>query len=345
MKKSVPRRRRFEVLESRHLLAADVVISEFLASNQNGLRDEDGDDSDWIELLNMGDMPISLSQFALTDDAEELTKWILPDVILRVGETVLIFASGKDRGTTDGELHANFRLSADGEYLALVEPDGSTIASEFAPGYPTQVANVSYGIAANGKTQVVINEVMYHPSSKNKAEEYIELHNVRSQEIELDGWSFRDGVDFSFSGVSIPPNGYLVVAADPNVLLAKYPQVTSLVGPWDGSLSNGRERITLIDRAGRVVDTVRYADEGEWGVRAQGEPDRGTRGWIWLDDHDGGGKSLELVAPTLPNQYGQNWKASLPAQGTPGAVNSVHAATIPPLILDVTHAPAAPIGP
>ena len=43
------------------------------------------------------------------------------------------------------ELHTNFKLSADGEYLALFGPDGS-VATEISPQFPPQFPDVSYGI-------------------------------------------------------------------------------------------------------------------------------------------------------------------------------------------------------
>ena len=38
-----------------------LVISEFMASNQSGLRDEDGDDEDWIEIYNPGNSSVNLA--------------------------------------------------------------------------------------------------------------------------------------------------------------------------------------------------------------------------------------------------------------------------------------------
>src|SRR5206468_13092768 len=37
-------------------------------------------------------------------------------------------------------------LNAVGEFLALVQPDGATIASQFAPEYPAQIPGYSYGL-------------------------------------------------------------------------------------------------------------------------------------------------------------------------------------------------------
>lgn len=139
---------RFEELEQRHLLAADPVISELLAANDGSLQDEDGEFADWIEINNRGDQAIDLAGWYLTDDEEDLTKWQFPSHFLQAGEYLVVFASGKDRDISGNQFHTNFAMSADGEYLALVQPDGQTIASEFAPEFPPQRDDVSYGIGS-----------------------------------------------------------------------------------------------------------------------------------------------------------------------------------------------------
>lgn len=127
---------------------AEPVISEFMASNETTLVDEDGDFSDWIEILNPSDTPVDLDGYFLTDDAARLDRWIFPSVVLGPGESLVVFASDKNRKV--GELHSNFRLAANGEYLALVAPDGVTAVSEFAPFYPPQFKDQSYGLGEFG---------------------------------------------------------------------------------------------------------------------------------------------------------------------------------------------------
>ena len=127
--------------------AQSIIISEFVASNQTGRTDEDGDRSDWIEIYNTGKEPASLTGWFLTDDASDLTKWEFPAVTLPAESTVMVFASGKDRTTADSELHANFKLSRTGEFLALIQADGKTIAHAFDPKYPIQLGDVSYGVS------------------------------------------------------------------------------------------------------------------------------------------------------------------------------------------------------
>ena len=122
-------------------------ITEFMASNVTRLADEEGDFSDWIEVHNPDNVAVSLAGYHLTDDAANLDKWTFPAVTLAPDELLVVFASGKNRDDPAARLHTNFRLSADGDYLALVAPDGTTVVSDFAPSYPAQIQNRSFGLA------------------------------------------------------------------------------------------------------------------------------------------------------------------------------------------------------
>ncbi len=123
---------------------ADVVITEFMASNFDALQDDDCEYSDWIELFNFGSSATDLNGWSLTDDPSDLTKWVFPDVVLLEGEHMVLFASGKDRRDPEKALHTNFKLSAAGEFLALVDPSGA-LRSTFAPEYPPQTYFATYG--------------------------------------------------------------------------------------------------------------------------------------------------------------------------------------------------------
>ena len=122
-------------------------ISEFMAANVSRLADEDGDFPDWIEVHNPDNVAVPLAGYHLTDDAANLDKWTFPAVTLNPGAILVVFASGKNRNNPAALLHTNFRLSADGDYLALVAPDGTTVVSDFAPSYPAQIQNRSFGLA------------------------------------------------------------------------------------------------------------------------------------------------------------------------------------------------------
>ena len=126
-------------------LPGEPFISEFMTDNESGLTDEDGEFSDWIEVCNPTGDPATLDGYFLTDDPLTQTKWRLPDVTIPPGGYLVIFASGKNRAVPGSELHANFSLGRNGEYLALVRPDGVTIVTEFSPTYPNQRSDVSFG--------------------------------------------------------------------------------------------------------------------------------------------------------------------------------------------------------
>jgi len=130
--------------------SGDVIINEFLASNAstNGLRDEDGELQDWIELYNRGGSPVNLNGWSLTDDPSEPDLWLFPSVTLSPGQYMVVFASGKDRRPSDGgNLHTNFKLSPGGQYLALFNANlPRDVATQFVPAYPQQRANISYGL-------------------------------------------------------------------------------------------------------------------------------------------------------------------------------------------------------
>ena len=117
-------------------------INEFMAKNDSAFADAGGEFSDWIELLNTSAEDIYLAGWSLTDDSTNLHKWLLPDNMLAAGEYLLVFASGNDT-IIGNEIHCNFKLSADGEYLGLYSAD-SAVVSEFRPSFPPQHSNRSY---------------------------------------------------------------------------------------------------------------------------------------------------------------------------------------------------------
>ena len=132
--------------------AQELIISEFQARNSGVILDENGDESDWIEVHSLETFAVDLDGWFLTDDPTFLSKWRFPAVTLPGGGFLIVFASDKDRRDPENELHLNFQLSGAGEYLALVRPDGITIAHEYAPEFPRQPEGFSYGIAQAQET-------------------------------------------------------------------------------------------------------------------------------------------------------------------------------------------------
>ncbi|MGB0990937.1 MAG: lamin tail domain-containing protein [Akkermansiaceae bacterium] len=155
-------------------MSATPVISEFMASNNGGLLDKDGASSDWIEIRNTGTSAIDLAGWKLTDDASLPAKWTFPTRVLQPGELIVVFASGKN--LFGAELHTNFSLSKNGEYLALIDPSG-TPSTSFSPAYPPQQSGISYGssvpsnqitlIDENGPCKARVPNFSYHSSIGN----------------------------------------------------------------------------------------------------------------------------------------------------------------------------------
>ena len=123
-----------------------ILITEFMASNAAFLADEDGEFSDWIELYNASEESINLEGWYLTDKSDNLTKWKVPNLTLAADDYLLVFASEKNRKDPTQPLHTNFKLSASGEFLAVVEPDGVTISHAYSPTFPVQREDISFGI-------------------------------------------------------------------------------------------------------------------------------------------------------------------------------------------------------
>ncbi|MBN2611224.1 MAG: CotH kinase family protein [Bacteroidales bacterium] len=123
-----------------------ILISEFMALNNNTLQDEDGNFEDWIEINNAGSVEVNLAGWSLTDEATIYTKWLFPDITLAPGEYLIVFASGKDRKVEKNKLHTNFKLSGSGEFLGLGKPGSNLFISSFVPSFPVQYPDVSYGM-------------------------------------------------------------------------------------------------------------------------------------------------------------------------------------------------------
>jgi hypothetical protein len=162
----------------------------------------------------------------------------------------------------------------------------NTAGSVWAP----ETATFTTGTLA--PTTAVINEFHYNPADNTSLEEFIELHNPGDAALDLSGWAFTSGVSFTFpANTTLPARGYLVVAENPAVILAKF-GVTAL-GPWSGKLSSKGETVELRDAVGVVRDSAAY-----------------QAGFPWPTAADGAGNSVELLHPALDNDLGGSWRAS-----------------------------------
>ncbi len=156
---------------------------------------------------------------------------------------------------------------------------------------------------------VVINEIMYHPRAG--APEWIELYNQMGTQVDLSGWALTGAVECVFpKGTILPANSYLVVASSIQGSLRGL--AGRVLAPFRGQLANGGEEIRLVNNSGRLMNRVRYDDDGNWPVAP-----------------DGAGVSLAKIDLRRGSETPPQWTWSDEPNGTPGAANFENAA--PPI--------------
>lgn len=140
---------------------AGIVINEICSKNSGGITAADGGYYDWIELYNMSDEDISLKGYGLTDKVTKPYKYIFPDAIIEAGGYLIVFANN-GAAAGEGELMADFGISADGETIVLTSPEGAAIDT-FA--IPAMAEDISYGRKPDGST--ILSDLIPTPNSSN----------------------------------------------------------------------------------------------------------------------------------------------------------------------------------
>ncbi|MGB2822931.1 MAG: lamin tail domain-containing protein, partial [Phycisphaerae bacterium] len=142
-------------LEPRLLLAGDVLISEFMADNGETFTDGYGRQPDWIELQNTTGSPVDLTDWKLVDSGNE---WIFPAVTLPARSDLVVCATDETGQDPAGYWHIGFKLTSDGEYLALLD-DSGTVVHQYTPAFPGQLEDISYGVLYEEYgTDVLVNQ-------------------------------------------------------------------------------------------------------------------------------------------------------------------------------------------
>ena len=121
---------------------------------------------------------------------------------------------------------------------------------------------------------VTLSEINYNPDPSIDGGNWVELHNFASTPLNLINWSikskkFWDKYAFE-DGVSIPPNGYLVVCEDTNLFKAMYPEVTNFVGATGFPWSNKFDSIQVFDAHKKMVINTTYSDQSPFPICADG---------------------------------------------------------------------------
>lgn len=137
-----------------------VVINEIMASNISTASDSAGQFEDWIELYNSGNQPVDLSGYYMTDDRFNLRKWSIPaGTTILPNEYLIIWA---DEDGSQGDYHCNFKLSASGERVLLMNAQMQLVDEvEFGQ----QVSDMGLARVPNGSGPFVIQSPTFNANN------------------------------------------------------------------------------------------------------------------------------------------------------------------------------------
>ena len=199
-----------------------------------------------------------------------------------------------------------------GPSLELVDPaSDNNLGSSWAVGQPFTPGAQNAPVDPESG-DVVISEIMYKPlrtEARRKFDrvnqgpyteqgddeygEFVEIYNRGEETVDLSGWAFTEGIKYQFpDGTALEAGAYFVVAAAPDFLMGRQ-GIENVGGPFNLSLRNGGERVTLRDQDGNLMDTLRYNDK-----------------FPWPTSPDEFGASLELISPLDDNSTAANWRTS-----------------------------------
>ena len=281
-------------------LCSQTYINELMASNQLALFDDFSESDDWIEIYHEGGV-LNLAGYYLSDREDNLTKWQFPFTNAGVttitpGGHMIIWL---DNDLSQGEDHAGFKLSPDGEGVYLTDPDGSTIIDFIV--FPMQQTDVSYGRECDGCENWIyfdnatpddnnvslisptpllyINEILINNESNLVDENmelspWVEIFNPNPFQVNLSSYTFSNSLGQTYTlpsntpfDVTIEADGYLLFWMDGE--------------PWEGGhhldftpLSEAVD-ISFSGPDGVVADAYSYqVDEQNvsWGRSTDGAP-------------------------------------------------------------------------
>jgi hypothetical protein len=173
-------------------------------------------------------------------------------------------------------LKARFRSKYSGEWSALAE----------------EIFIIDPGLTE----KLVITEIMYNP--KKGYPEFIELTNTGEEAIALKGFSFTDGITYTFSRNDVVNSGKGIVLTNDTILFLKNYRVPAY-GQYNKKLSNEGETIILRNNLNLLIDSATYSGSSPWPVIP------------------GGGYSIVLKDHSMDNSLPESWIVSETVHGTP----------------------------
>lgn len=226
-------------LNSEYTKNGKLYINEIVAKNDNVIKDNFNEYSDYIELYNGYNHDINLKGYYLSDSEFDATKWKFEDITIKPYEYLIIYASNKDICDLENRIcHTNFKLSDVGEVVTLFDKNGNIVSKVK---YPSLESNTSYSFK-NGKYIVstptpslenadsfrkdnkdyslIINEYMTHNTKSHYDKhgnylDWVELFNDSNKDITLDNVYVSDDkknlTKFKLPNVTVKANDYLLI--------------------------------------------------------------------------------------------------------------------------------------
>jgi len=268
-------------------------INEVIAAPRSGLRDENGELQDWIELYNASDKRIYLNNYALSDNDDNPLKWFFPEnAYIEPGQYYIVFCSGLDlSGAETGYPHTNFGLAAEGETVTLSNALGQlvdrvkyenltvdcsygrdentgnwkvfTMATPGEANNDSGIARADEYLRALNNSKVYLSEVM---SSNDRIvaiageenTDWVEIYNAGTEVVDMSGWGLSDNINWPRKwqfpeGTAIWPGEYKVVLLDGSA------KAGSDAGRLHSAIKLARaggETLTLSDSTGYVLDKL-----------------------------------------------------------------------------------------
>lgn len=295
----------------------NLVINEFLASNNYGAVDENGDHDDWIEIYNAGDEAVDIGGMYVTDNLDELMTSQIPttDPTLTTIEPGGFLVLWADKEPEQGILHLDdVKLSGDGEQIGLTDTDGTTVLDSLTFG--AQTTDISYGRVpdgedtwayfgfgydsmpspgdANGNGAIpeaifVINEFLASNDScyadeHGDFDDWIEIYNAGNVQGDIGGMYFTDDLT-DLTNSQIPttyPDSTTIYPGEFLIVWADKEPEQGILHLDDVKLSGDGEQIGLTD-----VDGITILDSLTFGVQTAdisfGRLPDGTDTWEFFD--------------------------------------------------------------
>ncbi len=271
-------------LDNSFVISDKLYINEIMVNNTYTLKDNDLEYSDYIEIYNGYNHSINLNGYHLSDSEFETSKWTFPDITIKEGEYLIVYASGKNYCQIKEKIcHTNFKLSSAGETITLTDKTNNIInkftytktpndiaygylqgkykfLEKESPGEKNNTKELKYQKLSN--QDIYINEYMIHNQRNNYSidgnyYDFLEIYNNSNQDLKLNNIYLSDNLDelnkYKLPNVTIKKDSYLLVYLSDISSLTENEIIANF------KLSNQDEYL-IISNGKKVIDKVKIVE-------------------------------------------------------------------------------------